>query len=163
LLGGGRWGEIGLAAVATLFPVALIALGAAHGGRLGAVRWPLAVLAVVLGGGVGAILALHLGWWPGGGPGGVGEGAVADRATAGLAVLLGAVVLAPFALVAAAYAMTFGRSYTQPRCPEPPTEGSGELPTARAGGSVSPAPAGEPPANAAEQAPTTSEPPPGEV
>jgi hypothetical protein len=52
----------------------------------------------------------------------VGEGAVADRAAAGLAVLLGAVVVAPFALVAAAYAMTFRSAATPDPPPEPRLE-----------------------------------------
>jgi hypothetical protein len=79
------------------FPVALIALGAVQRGRLGALGLPLALLWLLLAGGLAAVLAL-----PHGGP---------DVAGLPLATALMIFVLVPIPLLAlgALYAASFGR------------------------------------------------------
>jgi hypothetical protein len=79
------------------FPVALIALGAARQGRLGVLRLPLALLWLLLAGGLAAVLAL-----PGGGP---------DVAGLPLATALMIFVLVPVPLLGLGllYAFSFGR------------------------------------------------------
>lgn len=79
------------------FPVALIALGAARQGRLGALRLPLALLWLLLAGGLAAVLAL-----PGGGP---------DVAGLPFATALMIFVLVPVPLLGLGllYALSFGR------------------------------------------------------
>lgn len=94
----GPVGEIVFALLATAFPVALIALGAARRGRLGPLRLPLLVLTLILEGSVVAMLAvrgrvLELPW-------------VAGLPLAAAIQLYG-MWLAPLALVALAYALTF--------------------------------------------------------
>jgi hypothetical protein len=79
----------------TTFPVALIALGAARGGRLGGLRWPLLLLWIVLAGCFAALLAL-----PHGGPDVLGL-------PLGTALMLFVLVPVPFALVCWAYAARF--------------------------------------------------------
>jgi hypothetical protein len=79
------------------FPVALIALGAAQRGRLGPLRLPLALLWLLLAGGLAAVLAL-----PAGGP---------DVAGLPLATALMIFVLVPVPLLGLGllYALSFGR------------------------------------------------------
>jgi hypothetical protein len=79
------------------FPVALIALGAARRGRLGGLFLPLALLWLLLAGGLAAVLAL-----PGGGP---------DVAGLPLATVLMIFVLVPVPLLGLGllYALSFGR------------------------------------------------------
>jgi hypothetical protein len=79
------------------FPVALIALGAVRRGRLGALGLPLALLWLLLAGGLAAILAL-----PAGGP---------DVAGLPLATALMIFVLVPVPLLGLGllYALSFGR------------------------------------------------------
>jgi hypothetical protein len=79
------------------FPVALIALGAARRGGLGALRLPLVLLWLLLAGGLGAVLAL-----PGGGP---------DVAGLPLATALMIFVLVPVPLLGLGllYAFSFDR------------------------------------------------------
>jgi phosphoglycerol transferase MdoB-like AlkP superfamily enzyme len=87
-----RW----VAALAvTTFPVALIALGAARGGRLQGLRWPLVILWIVLAGSFLALLAL-----PHGGPDVLGI-------PLALALMLFVLVPVPFVLVCWAYAARF--------------------------------------------------------
>jgi hypothetical protein len=87
-----RW----VAALAvTTFPVALIALGAARGGRLNGLRGPLLVLWIVLSGGFLALLAL-----PHDGPEFFGL-------PLGMALMLFVLVPVPFVLVCWAYASRF--------------------------------------------------------
>jgi hypothetical protein len=88
-----RW----VAALAvTTFPVALIALGAARGGRLNGLRWPLLILWIVLAGSFAALLAL-----PGGGPDAV------FGLPLGTALMLFVLVPVPFVLVCWTYATRF--------------------------------------------------------
>ncbi|HYO14154.1 MAG TPA: hypothetical protein VE685_13245 [Thermoanaerobaculia bacterium] len=94
---GGAWGAWGAALAGAAFPVALMGLGAARGGRLGALRWPLVVLGLVLAGGLAAVLAL-----PDGGPDVLGL----PLATA---ILIFGIIPVPLALVGLAYAATFER------------------------------------------------------
>lgn len=89
-----RW--VGALAVTT-FPVALIALGAARGGRLHGVRGPLIVLWIVLAGSFALLLGLRHG-----GPDVLGL-------PLGLVVMLFVLVPIPFALVCWAYAARFNR------------------------------------------------------
>ncbi len=79
------------------FPVALIALGAAQRGRLGTLRLPLALLWLLLAGGLAAVLTL-----PAGGP---------DVAGLPLATALMIFVLVPVPLLGLGllYALSFGR------------------------------------------------------
>lgn len=79
------------------FPVALIALGAARGGRLGGLALPLGALWALLAGGLAAVLAL-----PAGGP---------DVAGLPLATAVMIFVLVPVPLLALGllYASSFGR------------------------------------------------------
>ncbi|HEY4565428.1 MAG TPA: hypothetical protein VIJ36_20805 [Thermoanaerobaculia bacterium] len=79
------------------FPVALIALGAARQGRLGSLTLPLALLWLLLAGGLAAVLAL-----PAGGP---------DVAGLPLATALMIFVLVPVPLLGLGllYALSFGR------------------------------------------------------
>jgi hypothetical protein len=79
------------------FPVALIALGVARRGRLGGLRLPLALLWLLLAGGLAAVLTL-----PAGGP---------DAAGLPLATALMIFVLVPVPLLGLGllYALSFGR------------------------------------------------------
>jgi len=79
----------------TTFPVALIALGAARGGRLQGLRWPLVILWIVLAGSFLALLA-----FPHGGPDVLGV-------PLALALMLFVLVPVPFVLVCWAYAARF--------------------------------------------------------
>lgn len=94
---GGAWGAWVAALTGAAFPVALMGLGAARGGRLGALRWPLLALGLTLAGGLVAVLAL-----PDGGP---------DAAGLPLATVIMIFVLipVPLALVGLTYAATFER------------------------------------------------------
>ncbi|HEX7186141.1 MAG TPA: hypothetical protein VF756_30220 [Thermoanaerobaculia bacterium] len=83
---------------AATFPVALIALGAARGGRIGGLRWPLVLLWIVLAGSWIVLLAL-----PHGGPD-------AGALPLGTALMLFVMVPAPFAIVCWAYASRFDLS-----------------------------------------------------
>lgn len=83
---------------AATFPVALIALGAARGGRIDRLRWPLALLWIVLAGSWIALLAL-----PDGGPD-------AGALPLGTALMLFVMVPVPFAIVCWAYASWFDLS-----------------------------------------------------
>jgi hypothetical protein len=95
---GGAWGAwVAALAGGAAFPVALMGLGAARRGRLGALRWPLLALGLVLAGGLAAVLAL-----PDGGP----DVSGLPLATA---VLLGVIIPVPLVLVGLAYAATFDR------------------------------------------------------
>jgi len=95
---GSCWGSPWLAALGgTVFPVALIALGAARGGRLGPLRLPLLLLGAVLGGVLAALLLL-----PQGGPD-------AGPLPLGTALMLFVLVPVPFILVSWVYAATFDR------------------------------------------------------
>lgn len=108
-----------------VFPLALIALAVARpGGRagveggagwrgggpggIGGLAVVLVLLGLLLGGGCGLLAVLSAGGAFEPTIGVAGGGGEAGRGL-GLAILLGAVVLAPFALVAAAYAATFRR------------------------------------------------------
>lgn len=89
---GGSW----LAVLAgALFPVSLIALGAARGGRLGRLAVPVVILGIVLA--AGLALAVFL---PHGGPDILGL-------PAGTALMIFAVVPIPLLLTCLAYAFTF--------------------------------------------------------
>ena len=80
-----------------LFPVALIGLGAAREGRLGPLKIPLLLLALVLAGVLATLLLL-----PDGGPD-------AGPLPLGTALMLFVLVPVPFVLVSWAYAATFDR------------------------------------------------------
>jgi len=87
-----RW----VAALAvTTFPVALIALGAARGGRLNGLRAPLLVLWIVLSGGFLVLLALPH------------DGPEVFGLPFGMALMLFVLVPVPFVLVCWAYASRF--------------------------------------------------------
>jgi len=89
---GGSW----LAVLAgALFPVSLIALGAARGGSLGRLKGPVLILGIVLAGGLA--LAVFL---PEGGPDVLGL-------PAGTALMIFVVVPIPLLLTCLAYAFTF--------------------------------------------------------
>lgn len=89
---GGSW----LAVLAgALFPVSLIALGAARGGSLGGLKGPLLILGIVLA--AGLALAVFL---PHGGPDILGL-------PAGTALMIFVVVPIPLLLTCLAYAFTF--------------------------------------------------------
>ena len=94
---GGAWGAWVAALTGAVFPVALMGLGAARQGRLGALRWALLALGLILAGGLAAVLAL-----PDGGPDVLGL----PLATA---ILVFAVIPIPLALVGLTYALTFER------------------------------------------------------
>lgn len=79
----------------TVFPVALMALGASHGGRLGVLRVPLLLLGLVLAAGLLAVMAL-----PDGGPDVLGL-------PAATALMIFGIVPVPLAIVGLAYAWTF--------------------------------------------------------
>ena len=97
LLGSG-WGSTWLAALGgAVFPVALIGLGAARGGRLGPLRFPLLLLGLVLIGTLAALLLL-----PHGGPD-------AGPLPLGTALMLFVLVPVPFVLVSWAFVATFDR------------------------------------------------------
>lgn len=99
--GGGSLGSSlskGLAVLAgALFPVSLIVLGAARGGRLGRLAAPLLILGIVLA--VGLALAVFL---PEGGPDVLGL-------PLGTALMIFVVVPVPLLLTCLAYAFTFDR------------------------------------------------------
>lgn len=130
LLAPGRLGIWLFALGAGGFPVALSALGAARRGRLGRLAWSLALLLVLIEGGVVAVLVLS-GGGPGGpgGPGGLGGlGGLGGITWGGwplalLAPLLGFWLLA-FPLVTFAYALTFEVAEPPPAAPTP---GAGEV------------------------------------
>lgn len=97
LIGSGV-GSAWLAALgAALFPVSLIALGAAREGRLGPLRLPLLLLGLVLAGVLAALLLL-----PDGGPD-------AGPLPLGTVLMLFVLVPVPFVLVTWVYAATFDR------------------------------------------------------
>lgn len=79
----------------TVFPVALMALGASRGGRLGGLRVPLLLLGLVLTAGLLAVMAL-----PDGGPDVLGL-------PAATALMIFVLVPVPLAIVGLAYAWTF--------------------------------------------------------
>ncbi len=93
-------GEAVFALLAMAFPVALIALGAQRHGSLGPLRWPLAVLLLILEAGIVTMLALRgsilTAPWLGGLP-------------LAAAVQFYGLFLLPLGLVAFAYAWTFER------------------------------------------------------
>lgn len=93
-------GSLLFALLAVAFPVGLIAVGAARGGRLGPLAWPLGLLLVVLEGAMLGMVALR--------------GRVMELPWVGGLPLVAAIQLygmwlAPLALVALAYALTFDR------------------------------------------------------
>ena len=95
---GGPVGEVAFALLGTGFPIALIVLGAARRGRLGPLRLPLLLLTLIL---EGAVVAMLL-----------ARGRLAELPWVGglplaAAVQLYGMWLAPLALVALAYALTF--------------------------------------------------------
>jgi hypothetical protein len=95
---GSCWGSPWLAALGgAAFPVALIGLGAARGGRLGPLRLPLLLLGLVLMGILAALLLL-----PHGGPD-------AGPLPLGTALMLFVLVPVPFVLVSWAFAAFFDR------------------------------------------------------
>lgn len=95
---GSCWGSAWLSALGgAIFPVALIALGAAREGHLGPLKFPLLLLALVLTGVLGTLLLL-----PNGGPD-------AGSLPLGTALMLFVLVPVPFVLVSWAYAATFDR------------------------------------------------------
>lgn len=98
LLVGGRPAEVTFALLAAAFPVALIALGAARGGRLGRLGPALAALLVLLGGSVVGLLLLR---------GRLLDGPWLADLPAGIILQLVGLCLAPLVLVALAYALTF--------------------------------------------------------
>ena len=95
---GSCWGSVWLSALGgALFPVALIALGAARAGRLGPLKIPLLLLGLVLGGVLATLLLL-----PDGGPD-------AGPLPLGTALMLFVLIPVPLVLVSWAYAATFDR------------------------------------------------------
>lgn len=95
---GSCWGSVWLAALGgALFPVALIALGAARQGRLGSLKLPLLLLALVLAGVLATLLLL-----PHGGPD-------AGHLPLGTVLMLFVLVPVPLVLVSWVYAATFDR------------------------------------------------------
>lgn len=96
----GPWSELLLLLLASAFPVALIALGAARGGRLGPLRWPLLLLLLLL-------IGTMLGMW-------VLRGQVLEAPWLGglplaAALQLLGLFLLPLLAVALTYAWTFER------------------------------------------------------
>lgn len=99
LLGGGA-AELGFALLAVGFPVILMVVGATdRQGSLGSVVWPIGVLFLSLEACLIAMLALR---------GEVDSGAWLLGLPAAAAVQLFGIFLAPLALVALGYALTFG-------------------------------------------------------
>ena len=98
---GSCWGSVAAPWLSALggafFPVALIALGAAREGRLGPLKIPLLLLAMVLAGVLATLLLL-----PDGGPD-------AGPLPLGTVLMLFVLVPVPFVLVSWAYAATFDR------------------------------------------------------
>jgi len=95
---GSVWGSPWLAAMGgAVFPVALMALGAARKGRLGPLRGPLLLLGIVLAGVFAALVVL-----PDGGP-------EAGPLPLGTVLMLFVLVPVPFLLVSWAYAAFFDR------------------------------------------------------
>lgn len=97
---GGPLLEVVYAVLAVLFPVALIALGAQRGGRLGPLAGPLASLAAILVACVVAMLLLR---------GRVADGPWLGGLPLATAVQVYGVFLLPLGLVSFAYAWTFDR------------------------------------------------------
>ncbi len=100
-VGGSLSGSLskGLAVLAgTVFPVSLILLGAAHGGRFGRLALPILILGIVLA--AGLALAVFL---PKGGPDVLGL-------PLGTALMIFVVVPVPLLLTCLAYAFTFDRA-----------------------------------------------------
>ncbi len=89
------------AVLAMAFPVALIVLAVARDGRLGGLGPPLALLLVLLEGGVAAMLLLR---------GRVADGPWIGGLPAATAVMIYGLWLAPLVVVALAYALGFDRS-----------------------------------------------------
>ncbi|HWM94662.1 MAG TPA: hypothetical protein VN493_28170 [Thermoanaerobaculia bacterium] len=95
---GSVWGLPWLAALGgVVFPVALMALGASRGGRLGPLRLPLVLLGIVLAGVFAALLLLPDG------------GSDVGPLPLGTALMLFVLVPVPFLLVSWAYAAFFDR------------------------------------------------------
>jgi len=119
--GPGTW--VAALAGGAVFPSALIALGAARGGRVGGLKGPLLLLGLLLAAGLLAALFL-----PGGGPDVLGL-------PAATAVMIFVLVPVPLLLLGGIYAATFDRSVLTPedldrvrasRLPDDPdTEGEG--------------------------------------
>ncbi len=97
---GEPFGALLFAVLAVAFPIALIAVGAARGGRLGPLAWPLGLLLLVLEVSMLGMIALRGRLpelpWVGGLP-------------LAAAIQLYGMWLAPLALVALVYALTFDR------------------------------------------------------
>lgn len=83
-----------------IFPVALMVLGAARKGRLGPITLPLVVVAVLLEGGLVAMLLLR---------GRVAEGPWIGGLPLAANVLIYGMWIVPFAIVALTYALTYDR------------------------------------------------------
>lgn len=97
---GGRAAELGFAVVATAFPVALMLLGVARpNGRLAAATGPILLLLVLLEACVVGMLVYR---------GQVATGPWALSLPAAAAIQLYGIFIAPLALVALGYALTFG-------------------------------------------------------
>jgi hypothetical protein len=93
---GSCWGSAWLAALGgAVFPVALMALGAARGGRLGPLRLPLILVGLVLFGVLAALLVL-----PNGGPD-------AGPLPLGTVLLLFVLVPVPFVVLSWVYSVSF--------------------------------------------------------
>ena len=116
---GGAWVAVAALAGGALFPAALIALGAARGGRIGGLRGPLLFLGLLLA--AGLLVALFL---PGGGPDALGL-------PAATAFMIFVLVPVPLLLLGGVYAATFDRSVLTPedldrvRASRLPGEGEG--------------------------------------
>lgn len=107
-------GGVLFALLAAAFPVAMCAIGAARGGRLGPLAWPLAVLLVVYLGCVGAMLALR---------GRVLDGPWLGGLPLAATLELWGLFLLPMFFVAVVYGLTFHREELDPpRAPSPVVE-----------------------------------------
>lgn len=98
--GPGTW--VAALAGGAVFPAALIALGAARGGRIGGLKGPLLLLGLLLAAGLFAALGL-----PGGGPDVLGL-------PAATAIMIFVLVPVPLLLLGGIYAATFDRSVLRP-------------------------------------------------
>jgi hypothetical protein len=86
----------------SVFPAALIALGAARDGRLGRLKWPLLFLGLLLAAGLLAAIA-----WPGGGPDVLGL-------PAATAIMIFVLIPVPLLLLGGIFAATFDRWFLRP-------------------------------------------------
>jgi hypothetical protein len=101
-VGGGLGTWVAALAGGAVFPSALIALGAARGGRIGGLKGPLLLVALLLAAGLFAAFGL-----PGGGPDVLGL-------PAATAIMIFVLVPVPLLLLGGIYAATFDRSVLRP-------------------------------------------------